>query len=293
MEQARSHGVTALLNGNCGNSTISFEGLSAFSAWFRSGQWATMMQSAIALKQAGRTSWRSLLRNALGPSLPFRLRRMADPHIRGFSMEYCALRPEIIRQLDLKERALHDLNAEPANGRTLLTALLEFGDVSETNIAPQAGWSLDTRDPTFDSRVVEFCMTVPLEQFLRQGQLRSLVRRSMSDRLPQSTLTRTKRGRQSADWRFTLDRSRGRMMSAIDALQSSPLASRMIDLARMRRLLQDLPQPDAEVRVSEASYHTALTRGIAAGWFLARFDPDVPTEILDVVLSGSRSASAS
>ena len=37
MAQAREQGITLLLNGQCGNSTLSYEGIPALSAWFRSG----------------------------------------------------------------------------------------------------------------------------------------------------------------------------------------------------------------------------------------------------------------
>ena len=131
----------------------------------------------------------------------------------------------------MKRAALHDLNRTTPDGRTMLRTLLEYGDMSETNIASQGGWQLDFRDPTFDRRIVEFCLTVPLEEFLRGGQLRSLARRAMVGRLPTSTLRRTKRGRQSADWYVNLEAVRGRMMAEVERLQSSPLASRMLDLA--------------------------------------------------------------
>ena len=38
MARAREEGITLVLNGNCGNSTLSYDGMAALSAWFRSGQ---------------------------------------------------------------------------------------------------------------------------------------------------------------------------------------------------------------------------------------------------------------
>ena len=84
-----------------------------------------------------------------------------------------------MQRLDLKRAAFHDLNRTTPDGRTMLRKLLEYGDMSETHIASQGGWQLDFRDPTYDRGIVEFCLTVPLEEFLRGGQLRSLARRAM------------------------------------------------------------------------------------------------------------------
>ena len=49
----------------------------------------------------------------------------------------------------------------------MLRTLLEYGDMSDTPYCRQGGWQLDFRDPTYDRQVVEFCLTVPLEEFLR------------------------------------------------------------------------------------------------------------------------------
>ena len=40
---------------------------------------------------------RLMVRHAVWPSLPFWLRRMTDPHMRGFSLDYTPLHPEIVR----------------------------------------------------------------------------------------------------------------------------------------------------------------------------------------------------
>ncbi len=274
MAQARANGITVLLNGNCGNSTLSFEGISALSAWFRSGHWGTLARVGWQLRSARSASLRSLVRHALWPSLPFWLRSMTDPHMRSFSLDYTLLHPEVIRRLDLESTAFHDLNRQAPDGRTMLRNMLEYGDVSETHVASQGGWQLDFRDPTFDRGVIEFCLTVPLEEFVRGGQLRSLARRAMAGRLPPSTLSRTIRGRQSADWYVSLGAVRDRMKVEVERLRSSPLASRMLDLDRMRSLIENWPSSGFERNDVNRSHHIALTRGFSVGRFLLQYDPD-------------------
>jgi asparagine synthase (glutamine-hydrolysing) len=273
MERAREAGITVLLNGSCGNSTLSYEGIAALSVWFRSGQWGTLAQVAWKLRKMRSASVRLLVRHAVWPSLPFWLRRMTDPHMRSFSLDYTPLNPEIAQRADLQRDALRDLNRTTPDGRTMLRTMLEYGDVSETNIASQGGWQLDYRDPTFDRRVVEFCLTVPLEEFLRGGQMRSLARRAMVGRLPATTLSRTMRGRQSADWYLNLEGVRGRMATELERLQGSPLASRMLDLARMRGLIENWPSSGFERPDVICSHHITLTRGFSVGKFLLQYDP--------------------
>jgi asparagine synthase (glutamine-hydrolysing) len=275
LDRARAEGVTVLLNGKCGNSTFSNEGLGAFSAWFRGGQWATLAGVAWQFVNTRKASKRLILRHAVWPSLPFWLRSQTDPHMRGFSLCYSMLRPEIAQRLDLERIAFRDMNRSSPDGRTMLRTLLEYGDVADTPMASQGGWQLDFRDPTYDRSIVEFCLTVPLEEFLRGGELRSLARRAMAGRLPPGTLGRTQRGRQSADWYVNLGAVRGRMAAQVNELQNSPLASRMLDLARMRRLIADWPSSGFDGVDISSSHHIALTRGFSVGRFLMQYDPDL------------------
>jgi asparagine synthase (glutamine-hydrolysing) len=95
----------------------------------------------------------------------------------------------------------------------------------------------------------------------------------MAGRLPQSTLHRTKRGSQSADWYVNMKAVRGRMAAEVERFQSSPLASRMLDLARMRSLIENWPSSGFERLDINRSHHIALTRGFSVGRFLLQYDP--------------------
>jgi len=57
------------------------------------------------------------------------------------------------------------------------------------------------RDPTRDKRVIEFCFSLPIDQFVRGGVDRRMIRRGMDGILPDKIrLNNSKRGLQSADW---------------------------------------------------------------------------------------------
>jgi asparagine synthase (glutamine-hydrolysing) len=166
------------------------------------------------------------------------------------------------------------MNRQSPDGRTMLRMLVEYGDIADTSLAAQGGWQLDARDPTYDREVVEFCLTAPLEEFLREGQQRSLARRAMVGRLPASTLSRTQRGSQSADWYVSMGAVRGRMAAEVQRLRCSPLASRLIDLDRMQRLIEEWPSSGFDRLDVARSFHIALTRGFSVGKFLMQYDPD-------------------
>jgi asparagine synthase (glutamine-hydrolysing) len=276
MTQAREQGITLLLNGSYGNSTMSYEGLPALSRWFRRGEWATLARIVWQIRSARSASRKSMLRHAVWPSLPFWMRCMTDPYMRNFTLDHSPLRPEIVERLGLRQDALTESSVR-LDGREALRTRLAYCDPSDTSVAPQGGWQMDSRDPTYDRRVIEFCLTVPLEEFLRGGQLRSLARRAMVGRLPSSTLKRTSRGLQSADWYLNLAAVRGRMATEVDRLRSSPLASRMLDLQRMSSLIENWPTQGFEQYEVMSSHHIALTRGLSVGQFLMQYDPDKVT----------------
>jgi asparagine synthase (glutamine-hydrolysing) len=65
-------------------------------------------------------------------------------------------------------------------------------------------------------------------------------------------------------------------------LHQSPLASRMLDLTRMRSLIENWPSGGFDRDDVNRSHHVALTRGFSVGRFLLQFDPDAKSEALQV-----------
>jgi hypothetical protein len=63
------------------------------------------------------------------------------------------------------------------------------------------------------------------------------------------------------------------MLEEIGSFEGSPLARRMLDLSRLRSLIERWPASGFERAETNRSHHIALTRGISVGRFLRRFDP--------------------
>lgn len=85
--------------------------------------------------------------------------------------------------------------------RTAFCSNLLFSQSGASEARLSIEYGMVRRDPTRDKRVIEFCMSLPAEQFVRDGIERSLIRRSMKGILPDLIRMNLKeRGRQSADW---------------------------------------------------------------------------------------------
>lgn len=61
--------------------------------------------------------------------------------------------------------------------------------------------AIESRHPWLDRRLVSFCMALPGEQKLGQGWPKMILRRAMSNRLPDSV--RWRRGKEHLGWEFT------------------------------------------------------------------------------------------
>jgi len=126
----------------------------------------------------------------------------------------------------------------------------------------------ETRDPHRDRRLLEFVLSVPEPMFRRNGIPRAFARKVLSDRLPPEILNEKRRGAQVPDWFRRLQMRRQDIAAEIERLDASPLASRLIDLPRLRRLMTQWPKDADEAERSLDAYKFVLSRGVHIGRFV-------------------------
>jgi asparagine synthase (glutamine-hydrolysing) len=129
---------------------------------------------------------------------------------------------------------------------------------------------VEIREPLADRRLLAFRAAIPEEQFLRNGELKWLVRRVMRGRLPERMFRETARGRQAADWFEAASASLQDLRAEVACLGENPLTRSLLDFPFLNKLTRDWPQSlasDQQVR----SY-ARLVNLLAAGRFARRFD---------------------
>ncbi|NLO09087.1 MAG: hypothetical protein GX129_04365 [Clostridiales bacterium] len=105
------------------------------------------------------------------------------------------------------------------------------------------------RDPTRDKRVIEFCMALPSEQFVKDGIDRSLIRRSMKGILPDLIRTNMReRGRQSADWVQRLQQDWVSIVKEFTQAISNDRIKYVADTHKLKEVLSKMSElpPDKE-----------------------------------------------
>lgn len=276
-DAARDRKLTVLLQGFMGNQGLSYSGVELLPELFARGRWVRWWRAANALVVRRHLRWRGVFAQSLGPWCPATAwvwlnRRFAD---NDYDVRrYAAINPARLTELDLPTRARDrelDLSYRPwKDGQSARLWVLNRIDPGNFNKGVLGGWQIDQRDPTADVRLLEFCLAVPMEQFLRGGMLRALARRALADRVPSVILDERRKGLQGADWHEYLTATRGGIAAELTRLESSPPAARALDLPRLRKLLDNWPSGGWERDSVMTPYRLALLRGISTGHFLRR-----------------------
>lgn len=136
----------------------------------------------------------------------------------------------------------------------------------------EALYQVQERDPTADLRLVEFCLSIPEEQYFRDGISRRLIRDAMRERLPHEVLSNPLRGLQAADWFERLADARPRLADELARFERSPLVRSVLDLERLRRLLDRVPNPGSDADVIWRTYRGTFESGMMTGRFLVWFE---------------------
>lgn len=273
-KEAQSRGAMVLLTGLAGNFTISYDGMLLLPSLLARGKLLSLGGELLRLRRSG-TSWGSLGMNTIGPLLPFALRegirRAMGKDAEFGPYEYSCINPSFALESGVDQRfKRHGFIADLADSADGLALRLRMSRILDGGIAiagMRRFYGYPNCDPTADKRLVELCLSIPEEQYLRNGEPRSLVRRAMRGMLPDEILSNRRRGMQSADWAMTLKAQLPDMHAEFERLEASPLANRYLDLPRMRKLLVALPDADWRQGLIRIHYD-GLVRSLAAGIFI-------------------------
>lgn len=286
--EAAAQGVRVLLVAGSGNMTFSWSG-SGLLPWLAgSGQWDRCWREArqLAARMPGHSALRLIFGEVVMPALPGplwraikRFRKPDNPAFRT-SRPWLAespIRPAFAAACRVEERARqagYDFFGRPqADTRAVRMRLLSVADRQADMCRWQrAGFGVDRRDPAGDQRIVQFCLSLPEDQFRREGQSRLLIRRAMQGRLPPEILDSRMRGLQAADWLDCLRAAQPAVELTLRRLEQSELARRALDLDRLRRLAAGLHRDGAGAERQLWEYRVVLEQGLMTGSFLAWFE---------------------
>ncbi len=283
LRAAAAEDCRVLLTGQMGNSSISYNGAECFLELLYAGQWMRLWRELKARARRRGSSVAVELKNrVLAPLLPEPMwaafRRATGRTDRPW-LEYSAINPRFAEEIDVGARfrawGIDPHQRRPTDGRT--RRWYEMTRISgNEGHSIQGAWrhtfGVELRDPTFDRRLVEFCLAIPTQLYLRDGEDRWLLRHAMAGALPDAVRLRTGIGVQAADWHERFTAAQAEINQTLRTLRSSELAARCIDLPRLERSMERWPVADYSSRRVLLEYRYALSRALVLGRFIAWFE---------------------
>ena len=271
---ARSAGHNVMLVGELGNLTMSYHGRGVFAELLRTGRLLRLFNE---IRYSG-YQWQKMLRQwTVSPFIPAAIfskykqwRRSNEEPWYNFS----AIHPVFANKSGVISRAAREYLPfdAPPHRVNRLARINDFNCYSETAdwyVRLRASFGIDTRAPAWDRRVVEFCIGIPEDQYLRNGCDRWLIRRAMKGRLPDTVLYKKKYGGQAVDWFPRLARERERIADEFRRLSTVAEVPSIIDLERVAANLQGWPdhQPsDLDPRYDFLA--VAIPQALGAAYFI-------------------------
>lgn len=291
------------LFGPRGNVGLTWTGQFSLLALLRGGQWATFAQELpLVLRHSHQGAARTLVSDLFKPGMPMGMRR-AWHKIRGRDPDSVArqsgLNPDFIAQNNLprlwREQGFDPWfepdGWNPAQYRAW--HLFDKAGIDRDNTDwPEQTHGLAVRDSFADRRLLEFALAVPEPLYRRNGVPRSFARAVFADRLPREILDETRRGANNLDWFRKLDRKKPQIAAEIERLEASPTARRLIDLPRLKRLLDDWPKDDQAVQRRLAEYNAVLARAVHVGSFIRWVEGGNASEALGGAVGSSPAGTA-
>jgi asparagine synthase (glutamine-hydrolysing) len=264
--------LSVMLVGTLGNMSSSWCGFEVLPYLLARGRVFEVTRNLYKLRRE--RSLVSLLSQTLSPFLPPKVwHALKGRQRRHLSLSsYHVLNAHKVKQLELVsgEKALDYTylpRLDPVGARLWAIERVDPGNYVQGNLA---GWGLDLRDPTADRRLIETCLAIPPEEYLRGGQTRSIARRAFADRLPPTIIADTRRGLQAADWHEGVAGIQGEAQAEVARIAATPAARSILDIGRLQALVGTWPEGDWTSNDTEAAYRYALLRGISVGHFLRK-----------------------
>jgi asparagine synthase (glutamine-hydrolysing) len=269
-ERAADAGHRVMLTGELGNFTISSAPYTVLADFIREGRWAAWWQEARGIAARGDARWRGIAANSFAPWVPGPVWRLLRPlSSRPETETYTAIAPGLAQGMEARREAMGvGLASRSRDYFRRTVRALGFYDNGLYRKGALAGWGLDERDPTGDRRLIEFCLSLPLDMLLKDGMRRPLARAALSDRLPPELLDETRKGYQASEWYKGVADALPSIRALIDRIGASAEASSLVDVGKLRALVRDWPDSGWERPEVIARYRGALLGALSAGHFV-------------------------
>lgn len=133
-------------------------------------------------------------------------------------------------------------------------------------------WSgVEVRDPTMDTKLMEFLLSLPDNMFFRDNLDRRVMRLGMRGILPDEVRLNTRRGQQASDIVPRVRQFGEQAENAVAYIDASSLAGDLLNITHMRQILHRIRKGETGLEIMRDCSRVLLP-GLSAGLFLASYD---------------------
>ena len=277
-KRAAEEDVSVVLGGELGDSAIGY-GLGLLPELFWTGRWPYLYKELRAMSDIVNAPVKHLfVRHVLSNFVPERVDRMRRRY-RGDPLplmdENPTLSPAFVDRIGLRDRyedkRLRGSTFSPRARGLQCRSLLTGRNTTNFEAVDQifAAFGVEPRFPFTDSRLVEFSLAIPATQQFKDGWTRSIVRRSLSDVLPEKVQWRP--------WKTAVNEAFWNALSVED----DRLGTLIANPGPLARYVDPDSLDDARARFNEdpnSRDGRALWRALSLSVWLDEFYPAAATE---------------
>ena len=278
-DRVASDGYAVLQDGRMGNLGLSWDGTFSLLTLLRERRLLTLA------RDFARESWknrrgvlRTFFADFVAPMASRRQLRALD-RFRGRNpddiSDYSFLNPSLVRQFsrdgaweidNFYARSRHS-DSDPAKHRA--KRLFDQDQFArDIRASSQAIFGFELRDPHADRELLEFLLRVPEWYYRHNGVRRSFARKVLADRLPPEIVDDTSMGVQGVTWFRRMDARRAAIAEDVERMTASPTARRLIDVPRMKRIVDDWPKDAQAAEDRRREVRVAFGRAVQVGQFV-------------------------
>lgn len=211
MRQARQKGSGIMLTGSYGNTSVSFVEMDWYFIDLLTHFHFIKAESELTKFQRSLHFDKKYARKQILKSLIMAIKKAYIKETRkeqicrqSFILDSVVSKMNVLPRIDRFNRNYQKAMFRRKVQRALRTQDIELRQIGELEEKMSLMTGVLLRDPTRDKRVLEFCLSIPFNQFQKGGEERRLISVYLKDIMPPHILSKKILGKQSADFQYRL-----------------------------------------------------------------------------------------
>jgi asparagine synthase (glutamine-hydrolysing) len=207
MNQASKRNIKIMLSGACGNSGISFTNPQVYvNTLLTTGRYLKFWSEIRTFNRVQGISRKRALKLTFQNFLPHKSTYIDQILENSYLKQDMYVKHNIEKRLSKTYGDIDKAKKNFSKYRYLLCNKVMYRQIGEIDAKSSLFTGVLMRDPTRDKRIIEFCLRLPIDQFVKNGEERRLVNVYLSDIMPKHVINVGSIGVQGADLTFRISK---------------------------------------------------------------------------------------